>query len=80
MDSGVESVGIGECLMGEMMGFEIAPNRLDIIEFGRVFRQPLDREPMGAGRKRGSVALLTWIGPLSSTMTTGLMHSLGFGP
>ena len=52
MDGGVEGFGVGECLVGEMMGFEIMPDDLDVVEFGRVFRQPFDGEPMRAGRKR----------------------------
>ena len=37
MDGLVESVGVGEGLMCEMMDFEIAPDALDIIEFGAYF-------------------------------------------
>ena len=57
VDFAVEGFGVSKCLMGEMMGFEIAPDHLDIIEFGRIFRQPLDSEPVGAGRKRFSRCL-----------------------
>ena len=53
MDGLIEILGIGESLMGEMTGFEIAPHPFDVVEFGCVFGQPLDREPMGAGGKRG---------------------------
>ena len=38
MDGHVQRICIGERLVGEMMGFEIAPNHLDIIELGRIFR------------------------------------------
>ncbi len=48
MDCGIEDFGIGECLMGEVMDFEVAPDALDVIEFGRIFWEPFDREPMGA--------------------------------
>jgi len=51
VDFAVEGFGVSECLMGEVMGFEIAPDRLDIVEFGRIFRQPLGSEPVGARRK-----------------------------
>ena len=51
VDGGVERFGIGECLVGEMMGFEIVPDDLDIVEFGRVFRQPFNGEPMLPGGK-----------------------------
>ena len=42
--------------MGEVMGFEVTPDRLDIVEFGRVFRQPFDGEPVGAGGEGGARA------------------------
>src|SRR6202020_1450213 len=44
VDGVVERDGVGEGLVGEVMGLEVAPDRLDVIEFGRVFRQPLDSE------------------------------------
>ena len=44
-----ECVGVGEGLVGEVMRLEIAPGALDVVEFRRVFGQPLDGEPMGAG-------------------------------
>jgi hypothetical protein len=68
----------GESLVGEMMSLEVIPDHLDVVEFGRIFRLPLDREPVGSLGERRQVALLTWIGPLSSTMTTGLMGIPGF--
>src|ERR1700736_3842577 len=37
-------------------GLKIAPDRLDFIEFGGVFRQPLDGEPMCAGGQGGERA------------------------
>ena len=55
MDDVVEDVGVGECLVGEMMGLEVTPDYLDVVEFGGIFRQPLDGQPMGAlgeGRQR----------------------------
>ena len=39
------------------MGLEIAPDRLDFVEFGGVFRQPLDGEPVCAGGQGGERAL-----------------------
>src|SRR4249919_1403160 len=30
-----------------MMRLEVTPDNLDVVEFGRIFRQPLNREPMG---------------------------------
>jgi hypothetical protein len=49
----VERVDILEGLVGEMVGLEVAPDRFDVVEFGRVFRQPLDGEPMRAGGQGG---------------------------
>jgi hypothetical protein len=39
--------------VGEVMGVEIAPGRLYVVEFGRVFRQPLDGEPVCVGGRGG---------------------------
>ena len=80
VDGAIEVLGLGEGLVGQMMRFEIVPDDLDVVEFGRVLGQPFDGEPMGAGGKGRVVALLTWIGPLSSTMTTGLIRMPGLGP
>ena len=35
MDGLVKRVGVDEGLVGEVMGLEIAPDRLDVIEFGQ---------------------------------------------
>ena len=48
VDCAVEGVGVSEGLMGQMMRLEIVPDNLDIVEFGCVFRQPLDGEPVFA--------------------------------
>ena len=40
----------------EVMGLKIAPDRLDFIEFGGVFRQPLDGEPVCACGQGGERA------------------------
>jgi len=48
MDGLVEGVDIGEGLVSEVIGFEIMPNNLDVVELGRVFRQPLNSEPVRA--------------------------------
>src|SRR5580698_1664629 len=45
----MESVRVSECLMGEMMRLEVAPDGLDVVQFRGVFRRPLDSEPMRAG-------------------------------
>ena len=52
VDRLVECVGVGEGLVGEMMRLEVAPDGLDVVQFRRVFGQPLDGEPMCAGGER----------------------------
>lgn len=46
MDGFVKRVGIGERLVGKVMGLEIAPDGFDVVQLWRVFGQPLDNEPM----------------------------------
>ena len=53
VDGAVEDFCVSEGLMGEIMGFEVAPDGFDVVEFGRVFGQPLDAQPMGARREGG---------------------------
>ena len=48
VDCAVEGVGISEGLMGQMARLEIVPDNLDVVEFGCVFWQPLDGEPVFA--------------------------------
>ena len=57
VDRLVESVGIGEGLVSEMMRLEVAPDGLDVVQFRGVFGQPLDGEPMCAGSERRERAL-----------------------
>ncbi len=52
MDGLVEGGEVCEGLVGEVMGLKIAPDQLDFIEFGGVFRQPLDSEPVCASGER----------------------------
>ena len=47
----VECCDIGEGLMGEVMRFEVAPDEFNVVEFGSVFAQPLDCEPVRPGRE-----------------------------
>src|SRR5215207_3568710 len=51
VDACFEVFGIDEGPVGEVMTLQIAPGEFDVVEFGRVFRQPLDREP-GTGCER----------------------------
>ena len=52
VDRLVERVDVGEGLMGEVMRLQIVPDDLDIIEFGRIFGQPLNGEPVCPGGER----------------------------
>src|SRR5271166_1443043 len=56
MDGLVERGDVCEGLVGEVMGLKIAPDRLDDVEFGGVFRQPPDGEPVCAGGQGGERA------------------------
>src|SRR5215211_8340130 len=59
LDGAVEVIRAGECLMSEVMPLQVAPEDLDVVQLRGVFRQPLDREPVGtlgercAGRLAG---------------------------
>jgi hypothetical protein len=50
-DGAFESVGIGEGTIGEIMLLEVAPASLDVIQLGRVFRQPFEGEPGARGER-----------------------------
>ena len=52
MDRLVKRVDVRESLMGEVVRFEIVPDDLNVIEFGRVFGQPLHCEPVCPGSER----------------------------
>jgi hypothetical protein len=52
VDGRFEVVLVGEGLIGEMTGLEVAPYRLDVVESRGVFWQPFDGEPVGARSKR----------------------------
>ena len=80
VDGLVECGDVGEGLVGEVMRLEVVPDHRDVVEFGRVFGQPLDGEPVRAGGQCGERELADVIGPLSSTSTTGLIGLPGLGP
>ena len=44
--------------MREMMRLEVAPHGLNVVQFGRIFGQPLDGEPVrpGGQRRQGELA------------------------
>jgi len=58
VNGAVEVIRAGEGLMSEGMPLQVAPDPFNIVQLRGVFRQPLDREPMGA-RREGSAACLT---------------------
>ena len=80
MDGLVEGGEVCEGLVGEVMGLEIAPDRLDFIEFGGVFGSHSTVSQCARAARAASERLLVWIGPLSSTSTTGLACRAGCGP
>src|SRR5436305_4916483 len=47
MDGLIEVFRSGEGLVGEVMPLQVAPETLAIVQLRSVFRQPLDREPVG---------------------------------
>src|SRR5215213_6171670 len=53
MDGAVESIGIDEGAVGEIMLLEVAPASLDVVQFGGVCRQPLEGQPGALGQRSG---------------------------
>lgn len=54
VDRLIEVVSIDERLVRQVVRLEVVPAAFDIVQFGGIFRQPFDREPMRAGGKRGT--------------------------
>jgi hypothetical protein len=50
----IEFGDASERLMGQVMRLQIVPDDLDVVQLGRLFRQPFDREPVCAGGKGGA--------------------------
>ena len=80
MDCAVECGRVGEGLMRKMMRLEVMPDAFDVIQFGRIFGQPLDDEPVGSGGQRCPRQLAGMDRPIVLDQTTGLMGCPGFGP
>ena len=80
VDGLVERGDVGKGLMGEVMRLEVVPDDLDVVEFGRVLGQPLDREPVCASGEGCEREFADVDRPLSSTSTTGLVGLPGMGP
>ena len=66
--------------MGEVMRLEIVPDRLDVIQFGCVFWQPLDGEPVSASGEGRELLLAGMDRPIVLDSTTGLVGLPGMGP
>src|SRR5437764_11592590 len=60
MDGLIEVVRSGEGLVCEVMPLQVAPETLDIVQLRSVFRQPLDREPVGT-RGKGAASRLAGV-------------------
>jgi hypothetical protein len=43
VDGVIEGGNIGKGLVCEVVSLEVVPDHLDVVEFGRVFRQPLEQ-------------------------------------
>jgi moderate conductance mechanosensitive channel len=54
VNGAVEVIRAGERLMGEVMPLQVAPDPFDVVQLRGVFRQPLDREPVGTLREGGA--------------------------
>src|SRR4051812_25642982 len=54
VDGVIEVFRSGEGLVSEVMPLQVAPEDLDVVELRSVFRQPFDREPVGALGERGA--------------------------
>ena len=49
MNGFVKGLDVGEGLVSEVVSLEVVPDDFDVVEFRRVFRQPLDGQPMCPG-------------------------------
>src|SRR3954467_4846121 len=57
VDGLIEVFWSGEGLVSEVMPLQVAPEHLDVVQLRSVFRQPLDREPVGARGEGGASRL-----------------------
>src|SRR3954466_6159690 len=53
VDGLIEVFRSGEGLVSEVMPLQVAPEHLDVVQLRSVFRQPLDREPVGSRGESG---------------------------
>src|SRR3954468_19386701 len=73
VDCGFEIVEVGEGAMGEMMSLEIAPRTFDVLSSGAYLGSHSTVSQCRRASRAARLTLLVWIGPLSSTSTTGLV-------
>jgi hypothetical protein len=57
VDGLIEVFRSGEGLVSEVMPLQVAPDPFDVVQLRSVFRQPLDREPVGALGEGGASRL-----------------------
>src|SRR3954449_8159249 len=51
VDGDIEGVGVTERAVGQVVPLQVAPGPVDVVQLGRVLRQPLDREPGPRGER-----------------------------
>jgi hypothetical protein len=79
VDGSDEVFFVGEGLIGEIMGFEVAPDDFDVVDFGCVSGQPLYAQPTGAGGLRGQGRLPAMDGAVFGHYDDGSLALAGFG-
>ena len=84
MDVGVDrdfqDIPVHEGFAGEMMGLKVFPIAFDVVEFGRIFRQPSGREPVLALDQRGARCFAGMDGPIVQNDGDGFARHPRLGP
>jgi hypothetical protein len=78
VDFGVEVFVVFESHRGEVVGFQVSPDGFDVVEFGGVFGQPLNVQPMEAGGQGRARELSGVNGAVIEDQ--GVARRLGWGP
>ena len=81
MDGTVEAVEVDEGSMRKVARFQVAPDDFDVVQNSGAYlgnHSTLSQWARSASAAR--LALLTWMGPLSRTRTTGFVGAPGLGP
>src|SRR3954447_22825301 len=79
VDRLIEVVRSGEGLVSEVMPLQVAPETLDIVQLRRVFRQPLDPEPMSPLGEGGPSRLTGVDGAVVAHQHDRLEHAAELG-